>query len=94
MVSLIGTTLTSNLVIMSGKEELASICPACGKGKLIIRSMIYSVPFFNELAMFNMTCPECGYHNSCLRCGDNQGFCEACGFDIYEYLANKEKQKP
>ena len=64
MVRLIGTSLTSNLVIMSGKEELASICPACGKGKLIIRSMIYSVPFFNELAMFNITCPECGFsHN-------------------------------
>ena len=45
-------------------------------------------------APLSMTCPECGYHNSCLRCGDNQGFCEACGFDIYEYLANKEKQKP
>ena len=49
---------------MSGKQELGSPCPICGKGNLLVRSMIYSVPFFNELAMFNMVCPECGFsHN-------------------------------
>ncbi|TFG32256.1 ZPR1 zinc finger domain-containing protein [Candidatus Thorarchaeota archaeon] len=64
MVRLIGTSTAFYLVIMSSKEELAPICPTCRKGKLNIRSMIYSVPFFNELAMFNMVCPECGFsHN-------------------------------
>jgi zinc finger protein len=29
-----------------------------------VRSMLYSVPFFNELAMFIVNCPECGFsHN-------------------------------
>ncbi len=49
---------------MSSPEDYSSPCPICGKGKLIVRSLIYSVPFFNELAMFNMICPECGFsHN-------------------------------
>ena len=26
--------------------------------------MLYSVPFFNELAMFNLECPECGFRHS------------------------------
>ena len=26
--------------------------------------MIYSVPFFNELAMFHLECPECGFKHS------------------------------
>ena len=64
MVRLIGTELTLQLVIMSSKEDLGLSCPICGKGNLVVRSMIYSVPFFNELAMFNMVCPECGFsHN-------------------------------
>jgi len=64
MVSLIGTKISLNPIIMSSKEDLSSPCPVCGKGKLLVRSMIYSVPFFNELAMFNLTCPECGFsHN-------------------------------
>ncbi len=64
MVSLIGNELTRQLIIMSSPEELGTLCPICGKGKLIVRSIIYNVPFFNELAMFNMTCPKCGFsHN-------------------------------
>lgn len=64
MVSLIGISTPLYLVTMSKKEDLASICPICKKGRLILRSMIYSVPFFNELAMFNIVCPECGFsHN-------------------------------
>ena len=26
--------------------------------------MLYSVPFFNELAIFNLDCPECGFRHS------------------------------
>ena len=26
--------------------------------------MLYSVPFFNELAMFHLECPECGFRHS------------------------------
>jgi len=64
MVSLIGIKSTHGLIIMSSSEKLGSPCPICGKGNLIVRSMIYSVPFFNELAMFNMVCSECGFsHN-------------------------------
>ncbi|MFW9844974.1 MAG: ZPR1 zinc finger domain-containing protein [Candidatus Thorarchaeota archaeon] len=49
---------------MSSDEEVASICPACSKGTLRIQSMLYSVPFFNELAMFNLECPDCGFRHS------------------------------
>jgi zinc finger protein len=49
---------------MSSDEEYASKCPICNKGKLTVRSMLYSVPFFNELAIFMIHCPECGFsHN-------------------------------
>ena len=49
---------------MSGEEDLRMSCPVCEDGKLIVKSILYSVPFFNELAMFNMECPECGFaHN-------------------------------
>ena len=64
MVSLIGLTSRRKTVRMSSEDEVASICPACNKGKLRIQSMLYSVPFFNELAMFNMECPECGFRHS------------------------------
>ncbi|MBN2229294.1 MAG: ZPR1 zinc finger domain-containing protein [Candidatus Thorarchaeota archaeon] len=49
---------------MSSKEDLTSKCPVCTTGKLIVNSMLYSVPFFNELAMFTMKCPECGFSHS------------------------------
>ncbi|MGY5860326.1 MAG: ZPR1 zinc finger domain-containing protein [Candidatus Thorarchaeota archaeon] len=49
---------------MSSNDEVAAICPSCSKGKLRIQSMLYSVPFFNELAMFNLECPECGFRHS------------------------------
>lgn len=39
-------------------------CPSCGAGDLQVRSMMYNVPFFNELAMFSMKCPECGFTHS------------------------------
>lgn len=64
MVSLIGNSESRNLVNMSSNDEVAAICPSCSKGKLRIQSMLYSVPFFNELAMFNIECPECGFRHS------------------------------
>ncbi|TFG97624.1 ZPR1 zinc finger domain-containing protein [Candidatus Thorarchaeota archaeon] len=64
MVSLIGLATSRKSVTMSSDEEVASICPSCNKGKLRIQSMLYSVPFFNELAMFNIECPECGFRHS------------------------------
>jgi zinc finger protein len=49
---------------MSQQEDLTVKCPSCGNGNLKITSMLYSIPFFNELAMFSMECPECGFkHN-------------------------------
>lgn len=64
MVSLIGNATTGVLVEMTPEDELASNCPACGTGRLKVRSMLYSVPFFNELAMFMVRCPKCGFsHN-------------------------------
>ena len=64
MASLIGIATNRKSVNMSSDEEVASICPSCSKGKLRIQSMLYSVPFFNELAMFSMECPECGFRHS------------------------------
>lgn len=49
---------------MSSDDEIVAICPSCSKGKLRVQSMLYSVPFFNELAMFSMECPECGFRHS------------------------------
>ncbi|MBD3407069.1 MAG: ZPR1 zinc finger domain-containing protein [Candidatus Lokiarchaeota archaeon] len=39
-------------------------CPICTEGTLTVKSMLYSVPFFNELAMFMMVCSSCNFtHN-------------------------------
>ncbi|TFH04284.1 MAG: ZPR1 zinc finger domain-containing protein, partial [Candidatus Thorarchaeota archaeon] len=64
MVSLIGLATSRKSVNMSSEDEVASICPSCSKGKLRMHSMLYSVPFFNELAIFNLECPECGFRYS------------------------------
>ena len=49
---------------MSSENENTSKCPVCDMGELEVRSMLYSVPFFNELAMFMVHCPACGFsHN-------------------------------
>jgi len=46
------------------EEDLTLHCPMCDSGKLIVNSMLYSVPYFNELAMFTMKCPSCNFsHN-------------------------------
>ncbi|UCH03963.1 MAG: ZPR1 zinc finger domain-containing protein [Candidatus Thorarchaeota archaeon] len=45
-------------------EDLSVTCPSCEEGLLDIKSILYSVPYFNELAMFTMTCPKCNFsHN-------------------------------
>jgi zinc finger protein len=33
----------------------------CSSKNFRVSSMLYSVPFFNELAMFSMKCPDCGF---------------------------------
>jgi zinc finger protein len=49
---------------MAQEESLAIICPACEESELDVNSMLYSVPYFNELAMFTMKCPNCNFtHN-------------------------------
>ncbi|TFG11757.1 ZPR1 zinc finger domain-containing protein [Candidatus Thorarchaeota archaeon] len=49
---------------MNDDEQVAMACPSCGHMGLKVQSMMYSIPFFNELAMFTMHCPECGFsHN-------------------------------
>lgn len=55
------TSRPRNLISMSEKEEFAIVCPSCEKGTLEVRSTLYSIPFFNELAMFSMKCPSCNF---------------------------------
>ena len=46
------------------QEELMLTCPACGSTDFKVNSMLYSVPYFNELAMFTMECGACNFsHN-------------------------------
>ena len=46
------------------EERDEATCPSCGEGHLDIKSMLYSVPHFNELAVFTMKCPVCNFsHN-------------------------------
>ncbi|RLI61960.1 MAG: hypothetical protein DRO93_02760 [Candidatus Thorarchaeota archaeon] len=45
-------------------EDFAIRCPACGAAKLQVNSVLYTVPFFNQIAMFTMRCPNCHFsHN-------------------------------
>ena len=46
------------------QEDITITCPSCSKGILRVRSLLYSVPYFNDLAMFVMECPECHFHHS------------------------------
>ncbi|UCE09709.1 MAG: ZPR1 zinc finger domain-containing protein [Candidatus Thorarchaeota archaeon] len=49
---------------MAESEQYVAVCPACEVGHLKVHSMLYSVPFFNELALFTMECPDCNFsHN-------------------------------
>ena len=49
---------------MSREEDITVTCPSCGIGKLDITSVMYSVPYFNELALFTMNCPKCGFQHN------------------------------
>jgi zinc finger protein len=63
-VTLIGFKMSTEMIDMSEKEELGIVCPVCDKANLLVRSIMYSIPFFNELAMFSMQCPSCNFiHN-------------------------------
>lgn len=46
------------------EEDIAMKCPSCEKGTLLVKSMMYSIPYFNELAFFTLECPECGFYHS------------------------------
>ncbi len=46
---------------MDSSEDIVLQCPMCSSGSLKVESMLYSVPFFNELAVFTMKCPDCGF---------------------------------
>lgn len=49
---------------MTEKEEHGIVCPSCNVAHLRVRSILYSIPYFNELAMFSMECPSCNFtHN-------------------------------
>ncbi len=52
------------LIVMSEKEGSGIICPSCEKGTLRVRSILYSIPFFNELAIFSMDCLQCNFSHS------------------------------
>ncbi len=46
------------------EEKIQLRCPMCDSADLKVSSMLYTVPFFNELAMFTMACPSCQFsHN-------------------------------
>ncbi len=63
-VTLIGRYTPRVLIDMSEKEEVGIVCPSCSEANLLVRSVLYSVPYFNELAMFSMECPSCNFsHN-------------------------------
>jgi zinc finger protein len=63
-VTLIGSAINSRPVDMSEEEELGIVCPSCNAANLKVRSMLYSIPFFNELVIFSMDCPSCHFtHN-------------------------------
>lgn len=56
--------MSTELIDMAKKEELGIVCPSCNEATLLVRSVFYSIPYFNELAMFSMECPSCGFtHN-------------------------------
>ncbi len=45
-------------------EELEVRCPSCNGARLELSSMLYSIPFFNQLVIFTLKCPECNFlHN-------------------------------
>ncbi|MGD9381829.1 MAG: ZPR1 zinc finger domain-containing protein [Candidatus Thorarchaeota archaeon] len=49
---------------MALDESIVITCPSCEESELEVKSVLYSVPYFNELAMFTMTCPNCNFtHN-------------------------------
>jgi len=49
---------------MTREESLIITCPSCEESDLDVDSILYSVPYFNELAMFTMKCPNCNFkHN-------------------------------
>ncbi|MHA2142133.1 MAG: ZPR1 zinc finger domain-containing protein [Candidatus Thorarchaeota archaeon] len=49
---------------MAGEENLVITCPSCEESELDVNSLLYNVPYFNELAMFTMKCPSCNFtHN-------------------------------
>ncbi|MDF1539902.1 MAG: ZPR1 zinc finger domain-containing protein [Candidatus Thorarchaeota archaeon] len=45
-------------------EEHSIQCPSCLEGILIVNSMLYTVPYFNEIAMFTMKCPKCSFNHN------------------------------
>ncbi|MHA1481106.1 MAG: ZPR1 zinc finger domain-containing protein [Candidatus Thorarchaeota archaeon] len=54
------------------EEDLTLHCPMCDSGKLIVNSMLYSVPYFNELAMFTMKCPSCNFSHNDIFCPEER----------------------
>jgi zinc finger protein len=49
---------------MSETGNLGIVCPSCNEANLLVRSILYSIPYFNELAMFSLECPSCNFsHN-------------------------------
>lgn len=49
------------MIRMDSNEDITVECPICSSGRLKVSSMLYSVPFFNQLAVFTMKCPDCGF---------------------------------
>ncbi len=45
-------------------DEMKIRCPICGKADLEVKSILYTVPFFNEIAMFTMRCPSCSFRHN------------------------------
>lgn len=42
-------------------DEIVVECPVCKEESMTVKSMVYPVPYFNELVMFVMKCAECRF---------------------------------
>jgi zinc finger protein len=42
-------------------DEIVTECPACKKESMTVKSMVYPIPYFNELIIFVMKCSECKF---------------------------------
>ncbi|RLF02707.1 MAG: hypothetical protein DRJ59_02850 [Thermoprotei archaeon] len=45
-------------------EEYVEICPYCRKKSLVVRSLIYEIPYVGKALLFSKKCYHCGYSHA------------------------------